>query len=230
MSDQVCVGAGGKARLSMDVCVGVGGVARRVKAAYAGDENGKARLFWRKILGVITPSNMTSNTAPAPFRAASKNYTAGYEAYCAFNSSADGGFAAANGQSQLSGDVPAGGEWWLDIDLGEEKIANRVRLRSAASNLPGTSSTTWSVARDFQVLGSNESAAWGENPTSDKWTEVGSVTDYAEGAPNNVWLPLVALDNPGHYRYYRLRVTRASRAASFLMTKNFELSMAKDSV
>jgi hypothetical protein len=211
----------------MDINVGVGGVARRIKAAYVGDSGGKARLFWRKILGVITPSNMTSNAAPAPFRATCKNYTAGYEAYCAFNSSADGGFATANAQYQLSGDVPVGGEWWLDIDLGETRIANRARLRSAAPYLPSQSSTTWSVARDFQVLGSNESAAWGENPTSDKWTEVGSVTDYAEGAPNNIWLPLVALNNPGYYRYYRLRVTRASRAASFLMTKNFELSMVK---
>jgi hypothetical protein len=229
MSKQVCVGVGGKARLVLDVCVGVGGVARRIKTAYVGDADGKARLFWRKILGVITPSNMTGNNAPAPFRAACKNYTAGYEAYHAFNSSADGGFATANAQNQLSGDAPVGGEWWLDIDLGEQEIANRARLRSAAPNLPGTSSTTWSVARDFQVLGSNEAAAFGENPTSDKWVELGSVTDYAEGAPNNIWLPLVALDNPGYYRYYRLRVTRASRAATFLMTKNFELSMVKDS-
>jgi hypothetical protein len=103
-------------------------VARKVRSGYIGDAEGKARLFYGVSYppytpGIITPSNMTANNAPAPYRAASRDYYVAandwqHQAYGAFNS---GVYVDAISTDCCTpgSDVPDYGEWWVEIALGQ---------------------------------------------------------------------------------------------------------------
>jgi hypothetical protein len=205
MSKDAYLGVNGKARRVTGIYVGAGGVARKVKSAYIGDADGKARLFYGipYTPGIITPDNMTSDTAPAPYRTNAKNvWSSGYKSYLCFNNGIN---YCCSADGSVSGYVPSGGEWWVGIDLGEARYANRGRMKTSYNDnnfrvFPG----------DFQVLGSNDDSVFGENPTSDKWAVLGDITGYKPDS-GNAWSSAFALDNPGYYRYYRFKITRGAR-------------------
>ena len=205
MSKDLYIGVAEKARRVKDMYVGVGGVARKVRSAFAGDDEGTARLFHGVPypLGIITPDNMTSDAAPSPYRASAKStWSSAYYAWCAFTA-ADRFVAGGDGTFGVS-NVPAAGEWWVQVDLGEARYANRGRFKSSENNagrvFPG----------EFQILGSNDDAAWNDATTSDKWIVAGSVTGYTQPSSNYTWAAEFTLDNPGYYRYYRIRVTKGA--------------------
>jgi hypothetical protein len=206
--------------------VGVGGVARKVRSAFVGDDEGRARLFYGVPypLGIITPDNMTSDTTPSPFRASAKSiWSASYDAWSAFTSNDNCIVASGAGEFRLS-DVPADGEWWVQVDLGEARCANRGRFK----NYSYETSTYRIFPGEFQILGSNDDAAWDDAITSDKWIVVGSVTGYTQPSSTNTWAEEFTLDNPGYYRYYRIRVTRGAMVATYTdghcVIKQIELS------
>jgi hypothetical protein len=211
MSKGLYVGIVNKGRSGTDISVGVGGVARTGRSAYIGDEEGKARLFygaaWQP--GVITPDNMTSDTTPAPYCANTKSsYSLSYYVpWFLFNTGANYLFSA-NGE--VAGDTC---NWWFEIDLGEKRFANRGRIRYYDST-----NTQRVSPVDFQIFGSNNDNAFSAANTDDTdlWTLLGSVTDYPSptGAMMDNWGDEFILDNPGYYRYYRIRVTRGAWVAS----------------
>jgi hypothetical protein len=185
---------------------GAGGVARKARSAYIGDGDGKARLFcgpqWEP---VITPDNMTSNTKPAPYVAKAKNINNAAEAYRAFETE-NNDCQGAQGSVAEGGDIPSNGDWWIEIDLREPKYANYGRLRLYEGSSEPVSPSS------FQILGSNDPAARDITKGTDLWNVLGSVTDYAMYMTNTVyeWQDKVMLNNPDYYRYYRIRITRAS--------------------
>ena len=135
MSDNLSIGGdmyagvANKARRVAGAYVGVGGVARKVRGIYSGDEAGIARVVWGKGFapGVITPSNMTSDSAPTPFVAKAKSvYSGSYAAYRAFNSNngagTEGCFSPLLSYGE-GGTVVTDGEWWVEIDLGSARFA-----------------------------------------------------------------------------------------------------------
>ena len=201
-------GVANKARRVAGAYVGVGGVARKVRGIYSGDEAGIARVVWGKGFapGVITPSNMTSDSAPTPFAAKAKNVWGGsYLAYLSFNSNNGAGTEGCFSVQMSFGEggiVTSDGEWWVEIDLGSAKFADEGRLR-----IPAVADGR-AVPKDFKILGTNDSTAWDDNISSDKWIEVGSVVDYSSVKTQYEWLPSFILDNPGYYRYYRIKVTK----------------------
>ncbi|MDR2537809.1 MAG: hypothetical protein LBC46_05840 [Treponema sp.] len=108
-------------------------------------------------------------------------------------------------------------------------VRRRGRLKSCNSKSSTGYTNNWEDPRDFQILGSNDAAAWNTASGVDKWEVLGSVTDYIIGKSDHAWQEPFVLDSPGFYRYYRLRVTRTSYAASgsgsqFLMVDKLELS------
>jgi hypothetical protein len=186
--------------------VGVGGVARKVRAAHIGDADGKARCFFGEPWppGIITPDNMTSDSAPAPFRSKAKNiWSYGYESYRTFSAS-NIYLCTLPGVVSTSTGFISDGEWWEQIDLGVMSFANRGRIKSDSSR------GNRSFPNEFQILGSNDADAWNDNPTSDKWTVTGVIAGYARSADAWTWGAYFDLDNPGYYRYYRLRVTKCA--------------------
>jgi hypothetical protein len=150
---------------------------------------------------------MTANDAPAPYRAKSRsNWDATYQAWCCLT--ADNRYTAGAPQSIPSGSyIPANGEWWTEVDLGEPRFANKGRLKTFSPSNP--SYLDWPA--EFEIRATNDDTAWDDNLTSDKWAVVGSVTGYTRAAAYT-WADEFTLDNPGYYRYYRLRVTRVDTA------------------
>jgi hypothetical protein len=217
MSKDIYVGAAGKARRVTDIYIGAGGVARKVWSGYIGDAEGKARLFYGVSYppytpGIITPSNMTANNAPAPYRAASRDYLVQsndwqHQAYGAFNSSVYVD-AISTVCFAVGSDVPTYGEWWVEIDLGEPRFANRGRIWRRGDD------ATYGFPKDFQLLGSNDAAAWDDVVSSDKWSVLGDITGYETAAGDGQWADYFQLDRPGYYRYYRLKVTRVNKPRS----------------
>jgi hypothetical protein len=216
MSKELYIGVSGNARQAVNMYVGVGGVARKVRSAFVGDGEGKARLFfgvpWQP--GIITPDNMTSDNAPSPYRAKSRsNWNATYSAWCCFT--AANRFVAGGGGTMPTGsDIPADGEWWTEVDLGEPRFANKGRLKTSENNV----GRVW--PGEFEIRATNDDTAWDDNLTSDKWAVVGSVTGYTQPNANYTWAAEFTLGNPGYYRYYRVRVTRGAWAASVSNSHN----------
>jgi hypothetical protein len=212
MSKDIYIGVDGKARRVTDIYAGAGGVARKARAAYVGDGDGdgKARCFFGKPWppGIITPDNMTGNSAPAPYRAKSRsNWSATYDSWCAFTA-ASRFVAGAGGTIPSGSDIPTNGEWWTEADLGGVRGADRGRLKSPDENYAGRV-----FPGEFQILGSNDADAWNDDLTSGKWTVLGSVTGYTWPSANYTWAAEFTLDNPGYYRYYRIKVTRGVKIA-----------------
>jgi hypothetical protein len=171
MSNRIYAGVDGKASRVPDVYAGVGGAACKARQAYVEDADGKARPFYQAP-GVITPSNMTNNTAPALYRVSSQNYMASYEAYIAAFSALTGvDSAAACGEGEVikGTDTLQGGDWWLQIDLGEARFTDGGRLKSCNSKSSIGYTNNWEDPRDFQILGSNDAAAWNTASGTDKW-------------------------------------------------------------
>jgi hypothetical protein len=171
---------------------------------YIGDENGVARRFdvktWNST--IVTPYNMTSDTAPAPFRAKSKNAWTGYQAYKGFLYTNSETASADLECLPNNGGAPEDGEWWIEIDLGSQQYVDHGRMKT-----PGMDARrVW--PRDFQILGSNDDTAWDDNITSDKWIVVGSIEDYFKPTSNYTWSNKFKLSNPDSYRYYRIRITK----------------------
>jgi hypothetical protein len=227
MSKELYVGISGKARRVTEMYVGVGGVARKVKCAFIGDENGKASLFYGfpQNPGVITPDNMTADDAPPPYRAASRSRIGAAEAaWHAFSEPAAHATSLSGGVQEGS-DIPTGGEWWVEVDLGDPKYANRVRVKG--EDMTGGRRGTV----DFQILGTNDASAWGDDITSSKWAVVGSVTGYVVPPGQNpfFWGDYAVLNSPALYRYYRMKVTRvdsvADNANCYVCVKQLELSL-----
>lgn len=199
--------------------IGVAGLAQAVFAAYVGDSEGKARLFYRadeQPSGPITPGNMTSLTAPAPYACSAKaTFNSGdYAAYHGFNYDDKD---VATPHNYLSNGVPKDGEWWIQVDLGEAKRADKGRIR-CSHNVTGHG---W--ASNFKILGSNDSTAWNDSATSNKWGILANVTDYARPSTPFTWAEYVGL-SPGKYRYYRFSITYSSLAGHMLTFCQFELS------
>jgi hypothetical protein len=226
MSKELYIGVSGKAQRAVNMYVGVGGVARKVRAAYVGDGEGKARLFfgvhWQP--GIITPTNMTSNDAPPPYRVGAKSsYGNGLSEYRIFNSSDSLWWSSGSGSIPNGSVTPTGGELWCDIDLAEPRFANRGRLKSYSNQTDGNATFPTS----FQILGTNDETLWKENPTSDNWVILADIQGYSyPGA--STWAPQFIIDNPGYYRFYRLRIYRvdtySGRANNAMTIKQFELS------
>ena len=206
-------GVANKARRVAGAYVGVGGVARKVRGIYSGDEAGIARVVWGKGFapGVITPANMTGDSAPSPFRSSAKSvYSTEYVSWKAFNSATgDSSCAGGNGSVPAGTDIPTDGEWWIQVDLGVKKAATQGRWRTrSGGNWAGANE---GLPADFQILGSNDDTAWNDTVTSGKWIVTGSFTDYPQLAAETWCTPFI-LDSPGYYRYWRMKVTRSTVA------------------
>jgi hypothetical protein len=92
-------------------------------------------------------------------------------------------------------------------------------------------SGTRQYPRDFEILGTNDSTAWNDAVTSNKWAVVGSLVDYPKPSASYVWSDTFTLYNPGFYRYYRFRLTRcwiiAAGAGEFMLGQ-IELDAVKE--
>ena len=206
MSKDIYVGVAGKARRVKEMYFGDGGVARKVRSAWVGDGDGKARLFYGVPYppGVVTPDNMTTNTSPAPYRvSAMSEYSASYAALKAFNST-QGDSSWASGNTAFTGDTANSGECWIQIYLGGKKAATRVRWRTRTN---GYGTLAQEQPKDFQILGSNDDAAWNDTITSDKWVLLGDFAG-ADAMAANTWSEPFVFTGVGYYRYYRMKITR----------------------
>jgi hypothetical protein len=214
MSKDLYVGVNNEARGVTDIYVGAGGLARKARAAYVGDEEGVARLFFGEAWeepGVITPDNMTSDNAPPPYRVSALNIWSGSYIYPAFDTTSTD-VAGASGSVGLR-DTPVLGEWWFQIDLGKARMAHEGRIKNGGVYY-GAGPGTRLFPSDFQVLGSNDPDAWNTEFGFDKWNVLGEYTGYVRPSSNMAWAPKFVLDSPGFYRYYRFRVTRVNPAGT----------------
>jgi hypothetical protein len=218
--NEIYAGVGGKARRVTGMYVGVGGVARNVKAGYVGDDAGKARLFYiSQAAGVITPDNMTDFDKPAPYRVSARTTRdSWFLAWHAFTTSTELGAGSAG---TIDADRrPPDGEWWVQIDLGDRRFADRFRFR----NGPLDAYRIWPA--DFQILGSNDDTAWNDAFTSNKWDVIYDVAGYPNPG-GSAWSSLTAISSPNFYRYYRVKVTKGDNTGhTYIHIGQIELSKA----
>ena len=132
--------------------IGLAGLAQAIVAAYVGDSEGKARLFYRsEPPGPITPDNMTSLTSPAPY-ACSAKATYAHELYAAYHGFNSEDQDTATPHYYLTDGVPKDGEWWIQVDLGEAKYASRGPIKCSQNP------TNHGWASNFKILGSTNYA------------------------------------------------------------------------
>lgn len=127
-------------------------------------------------------TEMTSNTAPVPLVASSSNQQVGYEAYKAFNT-----LNSASDTWMTNSGVQNG---WIQLDLGEGKVFNYVKITSRN----GLGFDTHSP-KDFEVLASNDNNIFttiGSFNSNSNWT------NYEQRA--------FTFNNTNPYRYYRINV------------------------
>ena len=80
--------------------------------------------FLPAVVGIVSPANMTSNAAPAPFVASAiSEYPGGYEAFKAFDTNAATIWHSAN-------PITTEGAAWVKIDLGAPKSVSSYRVQA----------------------------------------------------------------------------------------------------
>jgi hypothetical protein len=203
--------------------VGVGGVARSIRSAYIGDDNGKAKTIFGKPYptGVITPNNMTSDTAPAPYIVASSSVWSS-TSYPAFKAFQDASYPAASVSGSTPNEYVKSPDYYLEIDLGETRYANRGRFKNWDNN-----STDRCFPREFKIFGSNDPVAWNDAIASSNWDLLTTITDYVQNTALHGWCDYFDIVSPNYYRYYRLVVTRVwwqGRTSSCVCFGQLELS------
>jgi hypothetical protein len=209
MSKDIYIGGGVSANKVTDMCVGIGGIARNVRSMYIGDENNIARLCYGKPYdkGIITPSNMTSDTAPAPLKASEMTqHNANHPAFNCFSSGTHNyNVAISSGGFTADSDIPTKGEWWIQVYLGEAKFCDSGRLSI------GYCRSDMHHPADFQILGSNDPAAWNTAVGTNLWDICETITNYPMPATVNwfVWRDYFPINKGGFYSYYRIRCTRS---------------------
>ena|GEM_PF-2241274 len=147
--------------------------------------------------GVRVSPFMTSNTTPSPYKVTAHGNlsTATYQPWKAFDGNwktdlptdSDywwSGYGLFNNTTGI-------GEAWIQIDLGEQRVANKVHFQNGFSR---------GLARDIQLQGSN-------NGTS--FTNLISLTDIPEDT--DIYNPkkyVYKFNNTTAYRYYRFKILR----------------------
>jgi len=130
---------------------------------------------------LISPNNMTSNSAPAPFVAsASSAYPGGYEAFNAFDSSA-------TIWSSSVGALPE----WIQIDLGSSQTVSNYSVQTRT----GVAYHQWTA---WTLDGSDNGSSW---------TTVDTRTDSAGAAGETRFYDLAS---PETYRYWRWTITNSN--------------------
>ena len=137
----------------------------------------------RKYLGEtprVSPTNMTSDTAPSPYVASASTEYSGFEAYNCFNLS-DGDWSS-NAVS-----LPQ----WIQIDLGSNRTVNQYMMQTR-----GVLNHQWLA---WNLAGSNNGSTWTTVDSRDRGS-----TYVADGQAD--FFDLAA---PANYRYWRWTITNS---------------------
>jgi hypothetical protein len=161
-------------------------------------EAGSARLgtyyagFNPAVVSRVSPNNMTSDTAPAPYVTSQKDTLGGDPAYFAYKA-----FDGITTNYAHSAGPVAGNPYWIQIDLGSPRLVTgysyRARNESPDGVIPYQQWKSWTLA------GSNDSTTW---------TLAGTVTNvpnFALGEKRTY-----PCDVPATFRYWRWTITDAT--------------------
>lgn len=162
------IGGGAGPRLGLSLSLGLSGV---------GGAGGGGGVVVR-----VSPNNMTSNTAPAPYVASAQSIlTVDYAAYNSFNSPANLYWHSGSAAPQ-----------WIKIDLGSSQAARSYTVQSRTDTVTNQP-TAWTLE------GSDNDSTW-------------TVADTRTGQPTVAAGALIGtytMTAPGTYRYWRWTFTTA---------------------
>jgi hypothetical protein len=152
-------------------------------------ENGSTRFgtynagYFPVMVGIVSPKNMTSNAAPAPYVTSTiSEYAGGYEAWRAFDADAATLWHTAT-------PITSEGTPWIKIDLGTPKKVSTYKYQARSPS----NGQSW---KDWVLDGSNDNSTW---------TRVDTVVGEPNTTPAEV--RTFACDAPGTFRYWRWTIT-----------------------
>jgi hypothetical protein len=133
--------------------------------------------------GIVSPKNMTSNTAPAPFgTAAISEYAGGYEAWRAFD--ADPATLWHTATPATSEGTP-----WIKVDLGTPRTVTSYKYQARSPS----NGQSW---RNWVLDGSNDNV---------NWTRVDTVVNEPNTTPAEI--RTFTCDTPGAFRFWLWTIT-----------------------
>lgn len=143
--------------------------------------------FFAANVGIITPTNMTSDTTPAPFRTASNsNLGNPYEVFRAFDGNP-------NTYDHSSGPLSSIGVYTVQIDLGSPKFGSQYVYQPRPD---GSTAVPYQQWYSWILYGSLDGTNW-------------NVVDTVPSVPNFAWSErrTFSMDAPGTYRFWQWNVT-----------------------
>lgn len=132
-------------------------------------------------LGIVSPTNMTSDTAPAPYVTSHSSEWSGYPAFWAFDGNA--------GTFSHAGNTLLTEPYWIKIDLGLQQAVLSYKYQARA----GTVYHCW---KTWVLEGSNNNV---------DWTLVDTVTNEPDFSASEI--RTFTCDAPGSFRYWRWTIT-----------------------